>query len=232
VIPSHESGSSPGPAAIPDPRRGSSRSPRQQRLAPRRSTLRTRAVALLQQHGGSSWDRSQSAGQPRIAKRSQDWTPATPWLVYNATRGTELLNRFGGHDTCRHNHFVRPWCLVHSTNHGDEPRAHRAAELGVSPTSLIGPPLKTCAMHKVVGYPRYEETCRSSGRHGRFCRVGPGNFTPSRSQGASPRLQMSEVCRPRHLIGFREVFWIDSTRCSASTLQSVDTPAACALRGW
>jgi hypothetical protein len=45
-------------------------------------------------------------------------------------------------------------------------------------------------------------------------------------------LQIFEVCRLRHLIDFREAFWIDSTRCSASTLQLVDTPAACALRGW
>jgi hypothetical protein len=31
-----------------------------------------------------------------------------------------------------------PWCLVHSTNDGDKPRANRAGQLAVSPTSLIG----------------------------------------------------------------------------------------------
>jgi hypothetical protein len=113
VIPNHESGGSPDPAVI-SVAAGLFSITRPTAPHPRFFTLRTHAAGLLQQHDGSSWDRSQSADQPRIPTRSQDWTPATPWLVYNATRSPELLSRFRGYDTCRHNHFVAPWCLVHS----------------------------------------------------------------------------------------------------------------------
>jgi hypothetical protein len=48
--------------------------------------------------------------------------------------------------------------------------------------SLVGPPLPTCAVHKVVSLYEELETFQSNGRHSCFCRVGPGNFTPSLSQ--------------------------------------------------